>query len=364
MPAVELINVSKTFGKKKALDNVSLTVEEGSFTVMCGPPKAGKSLIFRLLVGLETADEGRILLSGRDITGEPASRRNIGYVPQSFALYPHMSVFDNIAYPLHLAGAPREDVAKKVDATMAMLSITHLVKKTPDQLSGGEKQRVAVARGLMKDAAVFVLDDPLVGLDYKLRERLMDEMKQLCEDLRTTFFYATSDSLEALTLAQSFIVLDDGRVVEKADVLSLYAEPQHVRSLELVGFPKANVLQAASAGGIVDFAGLRLAGPSGLAAGAVLAGIRPEDVRLDHSQSMKTEGTVQIVEHLGSEIVVYLDVGGLPVTAALAADGVVPPELDSRIPVSVDPAKIMLFEAAGGRLLGRGQAAAGGAAHG
>ncbi|PWE53093.1 ABC transporter ATP-binding protein [Metarhizobium album] len=362
MPAVELINVSKTFGKKKALDNVSLAVEEGSFTVMCGPPKAGKSLIFRILVGLETADEGRILLSGRDITDEPASRRNIGYVPQSFALYPHMSVFDNIAYPLHLAGAPREEVARKVDATVAMLSITHLVKKTPDQLSGGEKQRVAVARGLMKDAAVFVLDDPLVGLDYKLRERLMDEMKQLCEELRTTFFYATSDSLEALTLAQSFIVLDDGRVVEKADVLSLYAEPQHVRSLELVGFPKANVLQATSAGGAVDLAGLKLAGPDGLAAGAVLAGIRPEDVRLDHSQALKTEGTVQIIEHLGSEIVVYLDVGGSPVTAAFAADGVVPPDLDSRIPVSVDPSRIMLFETASGRLLGRGRA--GGAVHG
>ncbi|MBE7186250.1 MAG: ABC transporter ATP-binding protein, partial [Methylobacterium mesophilicum] len=168
-------SVTRTYKGRNALDGFELAVEPQSFTVICGPPAAGKSVLFRLLVGLEKPDAGRVLLAGRDITNLAPAERAIGYVPQSFALYPHLTVADNMAYPLRLAKAPREEVERRVDRAAGILSIRHLLGKTPDQLSGGEKQRVAVARGLLKDARVFVLDDPLVGLDYKLRERLMDE---------------------------------------------------------------------------------------------------------------------------------------------------------------------------------------------
>lgn len=351
MLAVEFEKVSKTFGQTTALSDLSLGVEDGSFTVLCGPPRAGKSVLFRLLVGLETPDSGTIRLLGRDITHEQASRRNIGYVPQSFALYPHFSVFENIAYPLRISGAPREEVASRVDATAGMLSIGHLLKKTPDQLSGGEKQRVAVARGLMKDAKVFVLDDPLVGLDYKLRERLMDELKQLCDELKTTFFYATSDSLEALTMAETLVVLDRGRLIEKADSLTLYAHPRKVRSLELIGFPKANVLDAENRGGALALAGLSLPAPPGLADGPVKIGIRPEHVRLDSAGGV--EARVAIVENLGSEIIVYLDLAGHAVTSAFAAGRMPPPDIDATLRVTVDPSDVMVFDPSSGDLVGR-----------
>lgn len=353
MHAVEYQSVSKVYRGNRALYQVTLAVEEGSFTVVCGPPKAGKSTLFRLLVGLEQADEGRIFLAGRDITHAPPSERNVGYVPQSFALYPHLTVYDNIAYPLHLSGAPREDIARKVDATAGMLSIKHLMKKTPDQLSGGEKQRVAVARGLMKNAKVFVLDDPLVGLDYKLRERLMDELKQLCEELRTTFFYATSDSLEALTLAQSLAVLDAGRLVEHAPAVDLYLEPQQARSLEIVGFPRANLIACAAQGGRAEFAGFSFGLPPGVSASDLILGLRPEHVLVGAPEGR--EGKVTIVEHLGSEIVLYADVGGLSLTAAYPASGQLAPPIDSAVSIGIRAEDVMVFDNSSGRFLGRCQ---------
>lgn len=354
MSAIEYKAVSRSYGDVKALDEVSFTVEEGSFTVLCGPPKSGKSTLFRLLVGLEAPDSGRILAGGVDITDQPATARNFGYVPQSFALYPHFTVRRNIAYPLRLARVASAEVDAQVDRVAGMLSIGHLLTKTPDQLSGGEKQRVAIARGLAADASVFVLDDPLVGLDYKLRERLMDELKLLCEDLKKTFFYATSDSLEALTMAQSMVAMDEGRLIEKADVVPLYAEPEQVRTFELIGFPKANVLDGAVKGGTVEAGRLRFSAPKGVADGPVKLGIRPEDVHLSTAKALKLPAIVRILEHLGSEIVVYLEADGEPLTAAYAASAAAMPEIDATVEISVDPQRIIIFDALSGRRLGRG----------
>lgn len=359
MHAVEFHNVTKTFGDKAALDDVSLTVEPGTFTVVCGPPKAGKSVLFRLLVGLDVPDSGTILLDGRDITTAAPSQRPIGYVPQSFALYPHLTVFENIAYPMRLARAPREEANRKVDAIAAMLSIGHLLKKTPDQLSGGEKQRVAVARGLVREAKVFVLDDPLVGLDYKLRERLMDELKQLCDELKTTFLYTTSDSLEALTLAQSIVVLDGGRLIEQADAIDIYLHPQQLRSLEVIGFPRANIISPQIRGNEASFAGFRFALPAGAPASGVTLGIRPEDVVL--APQTGRQGRVAIVEHLGSEIVLYADVDGVSLTSAYPAENVATPLIDSTVAVSIEPEKVMVFDSLTGRFVGRCARTQGGA---
>ena len=364
MPAIEFQSVSKTYGGQKAVDDLTLAIEPGRFTVLCGPPKSGKSTIFRLLVGLERPDAGRILANGEDLTDLPAGARRIGYVPQSFALYPHLSVFENIAYPLRLARTPAAEVASRVDRATAMLSIGHLVKKTPDQLSGGEKQRVAVARGLLSSDSVFVLDDPLVGLDYKLRERLMDDLKHLCEDLKATFFYATSDSLEALTMAEDLVVLDDGRLVEKADVLDLYREPRFARTMELIGFPRANVWPGSARGGIVTVGGLRFAAPAGTPDGAVLVGVRPEDVRLAGSDETGVPATVRIVEHLGSEIVAYLENGAMQVTAAYPSERAGLPEIDTSLNMVIDPERMLVFDKGTGRAIGRGSPMQEGRAHG
>lgn len=330
------------YGKTCALDALDLTVEAGSFTVLCGPPKSGKSTLFRILVGLEQPDAGQVLLAGRDIVSDPPAQRPVGYVPQNFALYPHLTVAQNMAYPLTLARFAKDEIARRVDRTAGILSITHLLTKTPDQLSGGEKQRVAVARGLLKDAEIFVLDDPLVGLDYKLRERLMDELKGLREELKATFLYATSDSLEALSMAQRLAVIDKGRVVQSAAPDVVYHSPAVARAMDLIGFPHANLI----AGQVAD--GALVAGPLRFAAtgsGAVLAGIRPEHLRLG------TDGQparVTLVENLGGEAVVYLDMDGHKLTAAMLLMDESPPEIDATVGVSIDPAMVQLFDAATG----------------
>ncbi len=257
MSSVAFRSATKTYHGAPALNELDLEIESESLTVLCGPPKSGKSVLFRVLVGLEKLDRGKIEVDGQDIAVLPPAMRPIGYVPQSFALFPHLTVYDNIAYPLKLARVARGEIARRVDRAAGILSIGHLLKKTPDQLSGGEKQRTAVARGLLKNAKLFVLDDPLVGLDYKLRERLMDELKDLRAELKATFLYATSDSLEALTMAQKLVVLDRGRVVQHGDADEVYHQPQHLRSLELIGFPQANILQGVSDGKTIEAGPLR-----------------------------------------------------------------------------------------------------------
>ncbi|MCQ0986681.1 ABC transporter ATP-binding protein [Jiella marina] len=344
--------ITKTYGSTKALDSLSLDVEPKSFTVISGPPKSGKSVLFRLLVGLENPDAGQIMLNGRDISKDAPADRPVGYVPQNFALYPHQTVAQNMAYPLTLAKFDKEEISRRVDRTAGILSITHLLKKTPDQLSGGEKQRVAVARGLLKDAPIFVLDDPLVGLDYKLRERLMDELKGLRDELDATFLYATSDSLEALTMAQNLAVIDGGRIIQHGDADRVYHDPSHARSLDLIGFPHANILDGTVENGTVMAGPLRFSAPPGLANGSVKAGLRPEHIRLGSSTQIKNAITlparVTLVENLGGEAVVYVDCSGHSLTAAMPLYDSEPPEIDTDLTLTIDPALVLLFDGATG----------------
>lgn len=351
MSSLAFRDLTKRYRGRPVIDHFDLDVEPQSFTVLCGPPKCGKSVLFRMLVGLEKPDAGQIMLGGEDITDRAPAARAIGYVPQSFALYPHLTVHDNIAYPLALAGVPRDEIARRVDRATSLLSIGHLVKKTPDQLSGGEKQRTALARGLLKDASLFVLDDPLVGLDYKLRERLMDELKALRHDLKATFLYATSDSLEALTMAQSLVVLDRGRVIQQGDVIGLYHAPRHVRSLELVGFPKANVLTGVAAEGVVTAGPLRCPVGASVPDGPVTVGLRPEAIRLGPGRGVVGEGRVRLVENLGGELVVYVDAAGTDLVMSFPVTEAAAPVFDSTIAFSFDPADLLVFDPADGRRL-------------
>ncbi|MDQ0467755.1 ABC transporter ATP-binding protein [Labrys wisconsinensis] len=351
MPALSFQSISKAYRGRPALEALSFDVEPQSFTVICGPPKAGKSVLFRLLVGLEQPDAGCIMLAGEDITRLSAAQRAIGYVPQSFALYPHLTVRQNIAYPLTLARAPQAEIARRVDRAAGILSIAHLLAKTPDQLSGGEKQRVAVARGLLKNADVFVLDDPLVGLDYKLRERLMDELKGLREELKATFLYATSDSLEALTMAQRLVVLDAGRLVEHDEATRIYHDPGHARSLDLIGFPHANLLKGRAEGTRLTAGPLTFGLAEPLPAAEVLVGLRPEALKLGTGAGIDFQGRVRLVENLGGEAVVYAQAGGQDLTLSLPLSGEPPPDFDAAVALTVDPGTLMLFDAASGRRL-------------
>jgi multiple sugar transport system ATP-binding protein len=344
MSSVAFRAVSKTYRGGAALDRFDLVVERESLTVICGPPGSGKSVLFRLLVGLETPDTGSIEIDGHDITGLSAAQRPIGYVPQSFALYPHLRVYDNIAYPLTLARVPKDEIARRVDRAAGILSITHLLNKMPDQLSGGEKQRTALARGLLKEASLFVLDDPLIGLDFKLRERLMDELKSLRQELKATFLYATADSLEALIMAQRLVVVDSGRVVQHEDAIRVYDEPRHLRSLELIGFPRANVLRGVAAGNRISAGPLGFVVAGSVRDGAIVVGFRPEAIKPATGRGIEGSCRIRLVENLGGEYVIYVEAGGEMLTMSFAvADGAALP-IDSEIPFTIDPRDMLLFD--------------------
>lgn len=321
--------VAKRYGAAVVLDGVTLTVAAGDFAVIYGLPASGKSVLMRLLMGLEHPDAGRIMLRGADVTNLPAADRNIGYVPQSFALYPHLSVHDNIAYPLHLMGVAQAEAEPVVEHAAEMLRISDLLGKRPDQLSGGQKQRVAIARGIAKRTDVYVLDDPLAGLDFKLREQLVEDLRGLQADTRATFLYTTSDVVEAMTLADTLAVLDGGRIVEVGPPKRLYAEPARARTMALVGFPPANFVEATieQRGDEVWCRSELFAVPietSAAAEGLVTVAIRPEHLHLTPNgncrpgsgdDAVRLPGRIVLREDLGGEEIVYVETGGKILTA-------------------------------------------------
>ena len=370
MAVVEFHNVSKSFRGKKALDDVSFGVEADHFTMLCGPPQCGKSVLLRMLVGLEKPDTGSVSIDGIDLHDIAAGRRRIGYVPQSFALYPHFSVFNNIAYPLRLHGVSRAEIQRRVGEAAELLGITHLLNNKPDQISGGEKQRTAVARGLLNDAEIFVLDDPLVGLDFKLRERLMDDLRQMRTTLDATFIYATSDSLEALMLADDLIVLDAGRVVESNATAAVYNEPRRLRSAELIGFPRCNTLEGDyearrsdpddTGHGVFSSDLLTFETDLTESLGRLIAVLRPEDIRINpgdgDARALRGRGTIRLVEDLGAEYVVYFLAGEHWLTTCVAAiDCPQLPAEGATIEYSVYPDDVLLYRADGGAFAGRGR---------
>jgi len=357
MSRIRFEGLTKAYKGVVALDRVDLDVAPGSFTVLCGPPRSGKSVLCRLLVGLETPDAGRILFDGYDIAAVPAAERTLGYVPQSFALFPHVSVFDNIAYPLALQRVAKPEIARRVAQAAELLRIGSLLQKRPAQLSGGEKQRAAIARGILKNADIFILDDPLVGLDFKLRERLMDDLKEMRRVLNATFLYATSDSLEALTMAQDLAVLDAGRLIQAGAVATVYLQPQHVRAAEMIGFPRCNVLQGSVAGGRCTTAAVAFPLAGDVAAGPVLVAIRPEHLIPTTDAMADGVGEVTLIEDLGAECVVYFTVAGQSLVTLLPAAQAAAFDLGSRFAFALRPGTATLFSPATGQRVGQAQAA-------
>ncbi len=329
MAEIELRNVGKAYGAQRVLEGVDATFEKGSFSVVFGRPVSGKSVLMRLIMGLEPVDGGQVWLQGGDVTRAPAGTRNIGYVPQSFALYPHFRVADNIAYPLTLAGRRRDEIRPKVERLAQKLRITHLLTKYPNQLSGGEKQRVALARGMIKDTTVFVLDDPLVGLDFKLREQLFVDLRDMLSEVDGTFVYTTSDPLETLALADQVYVLDDRRIQEQGPLEELYYRPRQVRTLQQLGFPAANLVpgelsqgECRTPLGAFPHAGEEATGPR-----QVWVGFRPESVRFTDGETgpgLRADALTALREDLGAETLIYFESAGHRLVGAWSNGGPAP----------------------------------------
>lgn len=348
MAEIELVNVSKSYGPHRVLHGVSAAFARNRFSVVLGPPVSGKSVLMRLIMGLEPVGAGTVLLRGKDVTGEQAGTRCIGYVPQSFALYPHLRVGDNIAYPLTLAGRKRSEVRPQVETLARKLRITDLLEKYPNQLSGGEKQRVALARGMIKETSVFILDDPLVGLDFKLREQLFVDLREMLSEVDGTFIYTTSDPLETLALADHVFILDEGTLLEQGELNELYYRPRQVRTLQLLGFPAANLVPGELRGGRCRTALGEFSVP-GFPGGVqrVVVGFRPESILFGVPagyQSLHGTGHAMLREDLGAETLIYFEVNGVRLVGAWS-NGQATPVGGDTVPFAVPVEDLLCFDA-------------------
>ena len=312
---VDLENVTKRFGNVVAVDNVSFSVEHGELFVLLGPSGCGKTTTLRIIAGLETPDSGRVLFNGRDVTHIPARRRNVAMVFQSYAVWPHMKVFDNIALPLKIKKLPREEIERRVKFATEILNITHLLERYPFQLSGGERQRVAVARALVVEPEVLLMDEPLSNLDALLRVQARAELKKLQRDLKITTIYVTHDQVEAMVLADRIAVMNRGKIIQVGTPDEIYNKPASKFVAHFIGSPPMNFFE-----GIVEedainvgFAKIPFKNISiKLVGKRVVVGIRPSDISvIPIANSVQVKGTTILVENLGSEYILHIDVGGV-----------------------------------------------------
>ena len=348
MARVVLEHVWKRFDKTVVVEDVSIDVPNGSFTVLVGPSGCGKSTTLRMIAGLEDATEGKLTIGDRDVRRLAPKDRDIAMVFQSYALYPHMTVRENMAFGLVLRRVDRGEIDTRVREAAAMLELETLLDRTPKQLSGGQRQRVAMGRAIVRRPQVFLFDEPLSNLDAKLRGSMRADLARLHRRLEATSIYVTHDQLEAMTLADQIVVMRDGKIQQIGAPLEIYDRPANRFVAEFLGSPTMNVLDATIAlsnGHAVVRAGdavsIELPAREGLVAGPVQVGIRPQDL-LPAGEGARVSLDVEVVETLGSECLVHGRAGGVGLVARTPATARVPP--GSRLDLTVDPARVHVFD--------------------
>ncbi len=363
MAAITMREIRKSFGTAQVIKGVDLAIQDKEFVVFVGPSGCGKSTLLRLVAGLEDITAGRMLFDGEEVNDLPPAERGIAMVFQSYALYPHMSVYENMAFGLKLAKVgSKEGIDERVRNAARILQIEHLLERKPKQLSGGQRQRVAIGRAIVRDPRVFLFDEPLSNLDAALRVQMRIEIAKLHHDLDATMIYVTHDQVEAMTLADRIVVLNAGVVEQFGSPLELYHQPQNLFVAGFIGSPKMNFVEgtvAESAGNALTIAlgdGSQLVAPlgaDGLRPGQkVTLGLRPEHLQVGGGGDAELRGRVIAVEHLGGETYVYLERGqGDPLV--VKAEGDCPVRVDERLPVGVPASACYLFDDAGQALARR-----------
>ena len=344
MATVELSNLKKTFGPFTALDNLNLQIADGEFLVLLGPSGCGKSTTMRLVAGLDEPTSGDILIGGKSVNEMPARDRDLAMVFLNYALYPHMTVGQNIGYPLKIARVSRSERERRVRAAAEKVEMDHLLTRRPGELSGGQRQRVALARAIIRTPQLFLMDEPLSILDAKLRTVMRAELKHLQNELGTTTIYVTHDQVEAMTLADRIVILNDARIQQIATPAEVYARPANVFVASFIGSPPMNLIEGKIEGGIFQHADGALA-LEGHSDGAVVLGIRPEDVRVGQG-ALALEGRVYSSELLGDMTLLNVRAGGAMVAVKVGPDE--GREMGSVISLRLDPAKLHIFDKATG----------------
>jgi multiple sugar transport system ATP-binding protein len=364
MASVEIRNVSKSFGSTPIIEDVSVAVDDGTFLVLVGPSGCGKSTLLRMIAGLEPVSGGEILIGGTPVNDVPAKDRDIAMVFQSYALYPHMTVAENMGFSLRLRRVAKAEIDARVSKAADILNLSDYLGRYPRELSGGQRQRVAMGRAIVRDPKVFLFDEPLSNLDAKLRVQMRKEIKELHQRLANTMVYVTHDQVEAMTMADRIAVLRAGRLEQQGAPLDLYQRPANTFVAQFIGSPAMNLL-----GGHVErgrFVGadgvsIPVSGAAGAPnARAVLMGVRPEHFQICSESSAEAQVRVTLVENTGSETLLSGLIGGETVQVLArempAAETSAPPisrmQIRAGDVLPVRAAQIHLFDADSGIRLG------------
>ena len=355
MASVDLNNITKRFGAVGVIHDLNLTVADGSFCALLGPSGCGKSTLLRMIAGLESVTVGQVQIGGTDVTHVEPAKRGVAMVFQSYALYPHLTVAQNIGFSLSLAGASKAAQAEAAGRVARMLQLEALMDRRPAQLSGGQRQRVAIGRALVRDPKVFLFDEPLSNLDALLRVQMRLELAKLHSDLKTTMIYVTHDQVEAMTLADKIVVLDKGVIQQAGSPLQLYNAPANRFVAGFIGSPAMNFLTARAR---VVAAGLEvtLSGAAPLTLPArkvqdfsgdrpVTLGVRPEHLKITAAEQADVSGKVTVVEYLGNTTYVYVDTAHGPVI--VESDEAVGTQIGQNLGLALDLAQTHVFDEAG-----------------
>jgi multiple sugar transport system ATP-binding protein len=343
MADLHLDAIAKRFGDTDAVADLSLTVADGEFVVLLGPTGAGKTTILRLVAGLEKPDRGTVRIGGRDVTAATPAERDVCFVFQQYSLYPHYTVYENLAFPLRAPGRrwPEDKIAKRVGEVAEILQISGKLGNRSTQLSGGEMQRVSIGRALVRSPSLFLMDEPLSSLDAKLREELRIELKRIQRDLGATVLYVTHDQIEAMTLADRIGVVSHGRLIQCGPPREIYDRPCNIEAARRLGSPQINLLPD----GLLQLQHT----PTNVAR----IGVRPEDIRIAGKGGVAAR--VAMVEHLGAEAVAVVDIGGEKLQVLLSGDTSLAE--GDRCQVAVRDGSAMFFDAQGDRIASTGASA-------
>ncbi|CAN7445730.1 ABC transporter ATP-binding protein [Rhizobium sp. LjRoot254] len=366
MPSVELKQIEKHYGSFHALKDINLDIEEGEFVVMVGPSGCGKSTLLKTIAGLETVGSGQLLIKGRDVTKMEPGDRGIAMVFQSYALYPHMTVAENMGFGLRMARRPKVEIDAAVARAAQILRLEEQLAKKPKQLSGGQRQRVAIGRAITRSPDVFLFDEPLSNLDAALRTQMRVELSTLHAELGSTMIYVTHDQVEAMTMASRIVVLNGGRIEQVGAPLALYTNPANLFVAGFLGAPRMNFVvgKVAEASGssakVICAGGLEVAFDrlveKASVGETVTVGIRPEKLRLDDPDAgMRFPAQVRLTEYLGRETIVYADAGELATSGSDSGTGaftiqiadIRPFQSSSAVTIGFDAREAYLFAADG-----------------
>jgi ABC-type sugar transport system ATPase subunit len=355
---IELVNVTKRFGSNTIVDNVNLAAAAGEFIVLVGASGCGKSTTLRMIAGLEAVSGGRILIGGRDVTTARPDQRDIAMVFQNYALYPHMSVAENMSFALTLTRAPKDEIARRVGEAARILGIENLLDRKPKALSGGQRQRVAMGRAIVREPSVFLFDEPLSNLDAKLRAQMRVELALLHKRLGKTTIYVTHDQVEAMTLAERIVILERGVIQQIGTPTEVFNRPRNLFVAGFIGSPAMNLFGGTlAAPDRVELSGapmsVRLPAPLDAGAGkSVVLGIRPQGLLLGGDAASRLRMRVKVAEFLGTETVLngVLAGSGEAVTASVGGEhGAL---AEQEIDLSINPAHVHVFDAETGLRIG------------